>query len=146
MNAHFENRQDCFCAFCKTPRRIYKKRTMSLFNIVASAITSIVLMLLMWQEYDPRALIIFVLCVAASVVFIELRWRLSVICRTCGFDPIIYKKQPDLAAQRVKEMLELRRQDPKYLLAKPLNLPAISEKKAMALKNKESGQLVSRSI
>ncbi len=100
----------------------------------------------MWQEYDPRALIIFVLCVAASVVFIELRWRLSVICRTCGFDPIIYKKQPDLAAQRVKEMLELRRQDPKYLLAKPLNLPAISEKKAMALKNKESGQLVSRSI
>lgn len=115
-------------------------------NLIASALASIVVMFALWQEYDPRVIVVWVIGLAISEVFIKIRWRLSVVCRQCGFDPVLYLKQPEVAAQKVKEQLELRRQDPKYLLAKPLNLPAIPAAKAEALQSKGKGKLVSRSI
>lgn len=141
-----KNRQNCYCAFCKTPRRIYRKKNISFMNVIASALASVVVMFALWQEYDPRVMVVWVICLAISEIFIKIRWRLSVVCRQCGFDPVLYTKQPELAAQKVKEQLELRRQDPKYLLAKPLNLPAIPATKAEALQSKGKGKLVSRSI
>lgn len=115
-------------------------------NVLAGALASVVVMFALWQEYDPRVMIVWVVCLAISEVFVKIRWRLSVVCRQCGFDPILYLKQPEVAAQKVKEKLELRRQDPKYLLAKPLNLPAIPAARAEALQSKGKGKLVSRSI
>lgn len=103
-------------------------------------------MFALWQEYDPRVIIVLVICLAVSEVFVKIRWRLSVVCRQCGFDPILYIKQPEMAAQKVKEQLDLRKKDPRYLLSKPLNLPAIPVEKAKALQSKGKGQLVSRSI
>lgn len=142
----FRSRQNCYCAFCKSPRRIYRKKNISLVNLVASGLVAAVLMFALWQQYDPRVVIVFVICVAIAEVFVKIRWRLSVVCRQCGFDPVLYLKKPELAAQKVKEQLDARKQDPKYLLVKPLNLPAISADKAKALQVKEKGRLVSRSI
>lgn len=146
MSLLFKNRQNCYCAFCKTPRRIYRKKNISFLNVVASAMASIVVMFAIWQEYDPRVLVVWVVCLGISEIFVKIRWRLSVVCRSCGFDPVMYLKDPDSAAKKVKEQLDLRKQDPKYLLAKPLNLPAIPAAKAKALETKGKGQLVSRSI
>ncbi|MBV2169762.1 MAG: hypothetical protein KUL82_13740 [Bdellovibrio sp.] len=146
MFSFFHKRHNCFCAFCKTPRRIYRKKNISFMNLIASALASVVLMFAIWQQYDPRVMIVFVVCLAISEVFVKIRWRLSVVCRQCGFDPVLYLKQPEAAAQKVKEQLEARKQDPKYLLAKPLNLPAIPAEKAKALQDKGKGRLVSRSI
>lgn len=146
MFSFFRQRHNCFCAFCKSRRRIYRKKNISFMNIIASALASVVLMFAIWQEYDPRVMIVFVVCLAISEVFVKIRWRLSVVCRQCGFDPVLYVKQPELAVQKVKAQLDLRKQDPKYLLAKPLNLPAIPAEKAKALENKGKGRLVSRSI
>ncbi|MGZ3781381.1 MAG: hypothetical protein ACXVCY_12090 [Pseudobdellovibrionaceae bacterium] len=103
-------------------------------------------MFAIWQQYDPRVMVAFVVCLAISEVFIKIRWRLSVVCRQCGFDPVLYLKDSEMAVQKVKMQLDLRKQDPKYLLAKPLNLPAIPAEKAKALESKEKGRLVSRSI
>ncbi|WP_413944504.1 hypothetical protein [Bdellovibrio sp. HCB-162] len=146
MFSLFHKRHNCFCAFCKSPRRIYRKKNISLMNIVGSALASIVVMFAIWQQYDPRVMIAFVVCLALSEVFVKIRWRLSVVCRSCGFDPVLYLKHPEQAAQKVKAQLDMRKQDPKYLLAKPLNLPAIPAEKAKALQAKEKGRLVSRSI
>jgi len=69
------------------------------------------------------------------------------VCRQCGFDPVLYIKDVDAASLKVREHLDRRKADPKYLLAKPLNLPAISAQKAKALQNKDKkGNLVSRSV
>lgn len=66
-------------------------------------------------------------------------------CKQCGFDPILYIKDPAKAAEKVEIHLAKRRDDPRYLLARPLNLPALSPEKAQALKNKEKkGALISR--
>lgn len=115
-------------------------------NIIASVMASIVVMFAIWQEYDPRVMIVFVVCLAISEVFVQIRWRLSVVCRVCGFDPILYVKDSKAAAEKVKFQLDARKQDPKYLLTKPLNLPTISPKKVDALESKGKGKLVSRSI
>ena len=115
-------------------------------NILAAAMASVVVMFAIWQEYDPRVMVVFVVCLAISEVFVQIRWRLSVVCRTCGFDPILYVKDPEAAAGKVKVQLDRRKEDPKYLLAKPLNLPAIPKEKAKALETKGKGKLVSRSI
>lgn len=115
-------------------------------NILASLMASVVLMFAIWQEYDPRAIVVFVVCLAISEVFVQIRWRLAVVCRTCGFDPILYVKDPEAASQKVKFQLDRRKEDPKYLLAKRLNLPTISAEKSKALQGKEKGKLVSRSV
>ncbi len=114
--------------------------------MIASALASIVVMFAIWQQYDPRVMIVFVVCLAFAEVFVKIRWRLSVVCRQCGFDPVLYLRKPEVAAEKVKDQLALRKQDPKYLLAKPLNLPSIPAKKVVALQSKGKGRLVSRSI
>lgn len=115
-------------------------------NVLGSVLASVVVMFALWQEFDPRVTVVFVVCLAFAEVFVKIRWRLSVVCRVCGFDPVLYLKDPNTAAEKVKAQLDMRKQDPKYLLAKPLNLPAIPAEKAKALQEKGKGRLVSRSI
>lgn len=143
--AILKSKHNCFCAFCRTPRRIYKKRNIGLLNIFYAAVSSLVVMYSFWGAFDPRVLMIFAVFLAMTEVFIQIRWRLSVSCKQCGFDPVLYIREPERAAQKVSAHLEKRRQDPKYLLSKPLNLPTISPAKAEALQNKSKrGSLVSR--
>jgi hypothetical protein len=140
-------KNNCFCAFCRTPRRIYKKRSINLVIIFYAALASVLVMYGMWREFDPRVMMIFAVFLAMTETFIQLRWRLSVYCKQCGFDPVLYVKDPDKAAEKVMAHLQVRRADPKYLLAKPLNLPAIPKEKAEALKNRDKkGALVSRQV
>lgn len=100
-----------------------------------------------WQDFDPRVMIVFVVCLAFSEAFIKLRWRLSMFCSQCGFDPVLYIKHPNKAAEKVKAHLDRRKEDPKYLLARPLNLPALSPEQAkLAHAREKKGSLVSKQI
>ncbi len=143
----FGKKHNCYCAFCKSPRRIYRKKNIGVINIIASALASYVFMMILWQTFDPRVMIVFVVCLALAEAFIKLRWRLSLACAQCGFDPVLYLKDQQKALAQVQEKIEVRRNDPKYLLAKPLALPKISADRAKALQNTDKkGQLVSRQI
>lgn len=132
-------RKNCFCAFCRSPRRIYKKRNIGVLNIVYAALASLVVMYAFWQDFDPRGLIIFSVLLAMTETFIQFRWRLSIPCRQCGFDPVLYIKDPTRAADKVTLHLQKRREDPRYLMTKPLNLPTISKEKSLALQGKSDG-------
>ena len=100
-----------------------------------------------WQGWDPRSIIFFVVILAVSEFLIQLRWRTSLLCRACGFDPVLYVKEPQKAAAKVKMHLDKRKEDPKYLMTRPLNLPTISAEKAEAFENKDKkGRLVSRQV
>ncbi len=140
------SKNNCFCAFCKSSRRIYRKKNISGVNVLGSVLASIVTMFVFWQGFDPRAIVIFVVFIAISEAFVKIRWRLSLVCGVCGFDPVLYLKDHSAAAKKVKLRLDERKEDPKYLFTKPLNLPAISEERAKALETKSKGRLVSRSI
>ena len=132
----FQSRVRCFCAFCKSERKIYRKRRSDVTNIAWSGFGALSLMFALFQEFDPRVFLFFVSFLIVAEVFVQTRWRTSIVCRHCGFDPILYVKSPNLAAQKVKFRLDERKNDPASLLSRPLNLPKV----------KPSGRTLSKHI
>lgn len=133
---------NCYCAFCKSPRRIFKKKRIGLLNLLLSLISGNALGFLIFGEFDPRALLFCVLFLALAEGFIQTRWRLSVICSQCGFDPVLYVKSAPAAAEKVRLHLEKRKTDPRYLLATPLNLPTVKAPP----KKSPPGRLLSKQV
>lgn len=83
-------------------------------------------MLVLWSAFDARVIVIFVAYLSVAEIFVHVRRRLSMACPHCGFDPVIYLRDPREAARRVKLTLEERQERPEFLLSSknPLkNLP-----------------------
>jgi hypothetical protein len=119
----FAQRQDCFCAFCKTPKKVYKRKSLSLLEVVALSLLSLLMTSVIFEHLDPRGLIILISMVSICEFFFRLRWRYSTICNNCGFDPVVYVKDPDLAAEKVRKFMEERKDNPDFLLKPTINLP-----------------------
>jgi len=106
-----------FCAFCRIPRQAYTKKHVTWINVVLSVLAGFMIMFISWQGFDARVCILSVFCLAAAEAFIQFRWRLSVSCNYCGFDPVLYIKDQPLAKQRVIETLERKKRSPSYLMS-----------------------------
>jgi hypothetical protein len=124
----FASQRACYCAFCKTPRRVFRKKSLSWLNVVTSATVSLIFMNVIWGSFDPRVLVIFSVVLAVTEIFLQFRWRLALVCRECGFDPVVYLKDPNAAALRVKDRLEARKNEPESLLKPPLQIPVLRKK------------------
>ncbi len=120
----------CFCAFCRSERVVYRKRHISLFDVFTSIIVSLLLSFIVWQDFDPRLVVFFAMSVAISELFVVFRWRFSIACPKCGFDPVLYRKKPELAALRVKAFYGERMEDPMSVFSPPPRLPSLIRKKA----------------
>lgn len=103
--------EKCFCAFCKHERRLYTKKNMSLSNFLLSLLASVLICAVIWQGFDPKFFVIFVFSLVCTEVFIKMRWRLSLPCPYCGFNPLLYLQNPDKAAEQVKFFLDSKKQD-----------------------------------
>jgi heme/copper-type cytochrome/quinol oxidase subunit 4 len=71
-----------FCAFCKSPRRVYRKRRIGMLDILASILGALALMGFVFQDWDPRAILFFVFFLAVAETFIQLRWRMGLSVST----------------------------------------------------------------
>lgn len=120
----------CFCAFCRSERSVYRKRHVSIIDVALAFFTSLLISFIAWQDIDPRFVVFFALALGIAELFIVLRWRLSIACPKCGFDPVLYKKKPDLAAARVKVFYKARMEDPLSAFSPPPRLPFVSKSKA----------------
>lgn len=109
-------------------------------------------MLLMWRGFDARVMVVFAICLAFAESMAQLRWRLQIVCTHCGFDPVLYTKDPIAASTKVKQFLDRRAQDPESLLRAPLNLPKVSQARVNEVQaeleraKKKGSKLLSRSI
>ncbi len=119
----FQQRRDCFCAFCKTPRKVYKSKYLSVISIIGLIGLSLVLSEVIWQSLDPRGLLILAIFLMVGELFSQLKWRQSMICQNCGFDLVIFKKSPERAGLRIKEFLEDRATRPEFLLKRSPQIP-----------------------
>lgn len=122
--------EKCYCAFCRSPRPLYAKRHVGVADVVLCAAASTLVSFVIHQDFDPRAVVFFAIALALSELFVIFRWRLSIPCPHCGFDPVLYKKAPEQAAARVKRFLDLRREDPLAGLSPALKLPAVVKRGA----------------
>ena len=116
------------CVFCKLPHRVYKKNDVSLFDAFVLLLISGLFMFLVWGEPDKRSLILFGVLIFSMQVFIRMRWRESVKCPHCGFDPVLYKVDNESAAEKVQTFLQDRKTNPKFLLKpKPQIKPIVKK-------------------
>jgi len=108
----------CYCAFCRNPRQVYRKQSLSLINIFQALGIALSLSYLFWRTLDAKALLIFALTLMASEIVIVMRARLDSTCPHCGFDPILYIHDREAACGKVKRYIELRQNDPDVWLAR----------------------------
>ncbi|HVK60230.1 MAG TPA: hypothetical protein VM432_01720 [Bdellovibrionales bacterium] len=120
----------CFCAFCRSERNVYRKRHIGVVDMFLALAASALLSFIIWQDLDPRLAIFFSLGLGLAELFIVFRWRLSIVCSKCGFDPVIYRKSPEQAAERVKAHYKSRREDPLWMMAPPPSLPRIAKERS----------------
>lgn len=119
------------CAFCKLERRVYVKKHIDWTNVVLSFLAAVLLMFAVWQSLEPKALLFFSINIIVAEVFVNLRWRLSLPCPHCGFDPLLYKTDREKAAMKVKQTLDEIKASGRHLLTpnNPFkNLPKLSPK------------------
>lgn len=121
--------QRCYCAFCRSERTVYRKRHVSFVDAFLAVVASLTLSLIVWQRLDPRAVMFFALGMSVAELFIVVRWRMTISCPKCGFDPVLYKKNPQAAAERVNRFMKWRREDPLWVLSPPPKLPSVVKKK-----------------
>ncbi len=120
--ALFHGREDVYCAFCKSQKKVYTKKHVSFSNYVETFVLSVLIMFIVWEGFEFRFLPIWLSLVLISEVLVQVRWRLALVCKRCGFDPIIYRRSHEDAAIKVKTFLENRKKDPSYWLSKDTNL------------------------
>jgi hypothetical protein len=141
-------REQCFCAFCKTKHHVYVKKHVSSTNVALAGAFALTVTYAAYGEPEPLGIMIFSLFVIASEIFVYMRWRLSVVCSMCGFDPIIYKKSPARASLKVGEFFKEQVENPEFWLSKSplLDLQKrirLQEKKRIEMQilaNKEKGK------
>lgn len=107
-----------YCAFCRIERNAYTKRSINFKNILLVLLASCLLMVVFWQSFDPKVFILFSVFLFLSEVFIQIRWRLSVTCPYCGFDPVVYVKDKEKASQKVKLQLKRIKEEKDILMPK----------------------------
>lgn len=143
MMNFLQHRIQTYCAFCRSPRRVYKQKRAGWFEFAVAAFGAGIMMFLFFGGLDARAIFIFVFMAGAADLFVQLRWRLTASCPHCGFDPVLYMKDHSQAAAKVKVHLEKRKNDPMTVLSRPLNLPV---RKISAGERLRKGQNLSREV
>jgi len=97
---------------------VYLKKHVDLTNVVAAMLLSAAVTLAYWGQVDPRGIMMFCLVMALSEFFVYLRWRVAVVCKMCGFDPVVYKRSPEQAALLVRKFFEEQSVNPRFHLSK----------------------------
>ena len=86
-------------------------------DVVFLLIPSVLLCFIFWQKLDPRLLFFWAILGGITEIFIMIHWRISVVCNFCGFDPVLYLKSPELAAEKVKTFMNDRKNTATFLLS-----------------------------
>ena len=154
----FKSSDKLICVFCKLKHRVYLKKEVSFFDILLLLIVTGLMAYAIWGGPDLRSLLIFMSLIFALQVFLRMRYRESVKCPHCGFDPILYRQSPSRAALKVKAFLSQRQNDPQYMLRSQPRIEPIylsrsqmkvlraSEEEQEALAAAGKPQVVSREI
>ncbi len=122
-------RKSCYCAFCKTQRKVYTHKHLTFVEVIGLVLLSLVLTYGIYQALDLRGLLFVGLFLLVGEIFSQLKWRASMICRNCGFDPVVYVRSPEQAGLKIKAFLERRSESPEHLLRPPITLPQKRTKK-----------------
>ena len=106
-------------------------------------------MFAIWRGFDARVTVIFVIFIAVAEVFVRTRWRMSLPCPHCGFDPLLYKTNRPEAVKRVKAKLDDLRLSGKHLLKQNnpfLHIPKVEMSKDKHPQDIQAPRSISREV
>lgn len=143
--------QKVYCAFCRLERKVYVKKHVDWTNVLWALLVSVLLMVVVWGAFEPKFLVLFAILLSCAEVFVHLRWRMSLACVHCGFDPLLYKMKRERAVAQVKTKLDDLRSTGRHLLRQnnPFeNIPVIrkGEDGAAIEAPKNKGNIVSKQV
>ncbi len=118
-----------YCAFCRSPKVYFGRKRLGILNVGAAFIGALALNYIFSHTVEPITFVIFVANMFVIELALQVRWRMSLICHECGFDPVIYKRNPDVACQMVKAKIEQRKGDHIKTIFFPLSIPSRKELK-----------------
>lgn len=143
MMNFFKSRLQVLCAFCRSPRRIHRKRHISAVDFAGAALGASALTYAVYGGFDGMGILLFGVFAVAAEIFVQMRWRVSIPCPHCGFDPVLYARKPADAAEKVKIRLAARKNDPRALLGRPLQIPM---RRISEAEKRHKGQNLSREL
>lgn len=99
-------RQECFCALCRTPRKLrysrkMKPRQVGQILVLTLGITAVLAPWLDWKGFVSLPIVWAVFEMVRQSLY-----RKELTCPSCGFDPSWYKKDVKIARQKVQEFLK----------------------------------------
>ncbi|WP_148284967.1 hypothetical protein [Pseudobdellovibrio exovorus] len=112
---------------------MYVNKHLGLMDVLGLVLLGITLTYAIFKGLDPRGLLIVGLLLIVAETFAQTRWRTSMICRNCGFDPVVYVRSPEQAGLKIKAFLDRRSESPEHLLRPPVVLPVKKEVKGQNL-------------
>lgn len=130
-----------YCAFCRNPKHYYAKSKIGFFGIFCIFLMSALFSYGFRRQVDEYLLYIFFGFLLLIEISVKLRFRLSLRCKECGFDPLLYKQSPQTACMNVRAFIEERNSHPENLLKRPLLLPKIPLERQEFWKQMERNQL-----
>lgn len=139
---YFKASEKVICSFCKLGRRIYRKKEVSLFDVLILFVITGLLAFAIWDGPDLRSMLIFSALAFALQIFLRVRYRESVKCPHCGFDALLYKRNPEQAASKVNAFMARRKDNPQFLLKPQPQIETIYLSKEQMGKLEEARGLV----
>ena len=124
-----------YCAFCKVLRKVYVKKHIDVTNVLLAAAFATTVTFVYEGQLDPLALMLFVVAIGCAELFVNMRWRMNLVCNLCGFDPVLYKRSTVKAALRVKEFFREQVENPEFWLTKS---PLLDVQKHIRLHEKKA--------
>lgn len=106
--------QECYCALCRSPRKLRYSRFLSSFHYLQIVVLTIVVTAVTypWLEWKGACALPFIWAIFESTH--KSLYRKDLICQFCGFDPKWYKKDLKLARQKVEEFLKQNPESPVF--------------------------------
>jgi hypothetical protein len=112
----FRLTENVYCAFCKLKHVVYRAKHVHWTNVLLAAGLSFLMMWGFFQGVDGRVVVFFSAFIIVAETFVYFRWRFSLRCPHCAFDPILYKTDRKKCVAVVRSHLDELQKSGKYLL------------------------------
>ncbi len=104
-------RMEFFCPLCRSKRGFLYSPRLSGKNYVQIIFISLMLSMILYPFLGLRAVVVFFMVWGVMEFSLRLLFKKEIPCPHCGFDATWYKKDVQVARQKVKEFWDEKRPD-----------------------------------
>lgn len=98
--------KECFCALCRTPRKLRYSRHLSKMNYIQIFVLTLVFTAATYPVLEWKGAMSLPIIWAFFESIHKSLYRKELSCPFCGFDPKWYKKDVKIARQKVENFLK----------------------------------------